>query len=349
MTPRDRFDAAFDRAPADRPPIMYQHLGAARTVLRAAGLTMREGYHDPEKFARICTMAQRITGFDNVMAGWGDILVEAHAHGTPWRWPEKDYYPRSDGYAIGSLAQLDQVRSVDPMDDPYWSVPLRAAGLMQERIGEEVAVLGCITGPMMMGGEVMGYEALLMATWAEPDLAEELMGRLLGSSAAYGEHLARMGVGYVFIEDGTCSVDVNSIEGLQRFDLGMLSRMLSAFRSQGLRSIVHNCANNPYLDGYPGMEIDALHFTPKAEERKGLYDRFRKEMTVIGGIDQTVLLFKGSPEDVAREVQGMLADWGDGPGYMVAPGCEMPFKIPMENIIALREAVAGVRPLPRDG
>jgi len=45
----------------------------------------------------------------------------------------------------------------------------------------------------------------------------------------------------------------------------------------------------------------------------------------------------------------MLADWGDGPGYMVAPGCEMPFKTPMENIIALREAVAGVRPLPRDG
>ena len=51
---------------------------------------MREGFHDPEKFAKICIMAQRITGFDNVMAGWGDILVEARAHGTRWRRPDAD-------------------------------------------------------------------------------------------------------------------------------------------------------------------------------------------------------------------------------------------------------------------
>lgn len=328
----------MDRAPVDRPPIMYQHLGAARTVLNAAGLTMREGFHDPDKFARICIMAQRITGFDNVMAGWGDILVEAKAHGTKWRWPERDFYPRSDGYAINTLAELDRVQPVDPMKDEFWSVPLRAAGLLQERYGNEVAVVGCITGPMMMSGEVMGYENLLMATWSEPDLAAQLMDRILESSAMYGEHLARMGIGQVFIEDGTCSPDVNSIEGLLKFDLGYLSKVMSSFRSNGLRSIVHNCAANPYLDGYPDMTIEALHLTPKAEDRKAIYDRFRSKTTVIGGIDQTFLLFKGTPAEVENEVRSMMSDWGDGPGYMIAPGCEMAFKTPIENIIALRES-----------
>ena len=340
MFPRERFEAAFERTPVDRPPIMYQHLGAARTVLNAAGLTMREGFHDPEKFARICIMAQRITGFDNVMAGWGDILVEARAHGTRWRWPEKDYYPRSDGYAISSLAELDRVQPVDPLKDEFWSVPLRAAGLLQERYGNEVAVVGCINGPMMMGGEVMGYEALLMASWSEPDLAMELIDRLVQSSAMYGEHLASMGVGHVFIEDGTCSPDVNSVEGLERFDLGFLNKVVSSFRSNGLRSIVHNCSANPYIDGYLDMEFDALHLTPKAEDRKEVYDSFRPRTTVIGGIDQMFLLFKGTPAQVAAEVEAMLTDWGDGPGYMLAPGCEMAFKTPVENIIALREAAA---------
>lgn len=37
MFPRERFEAAFERSPVDRPAIMYQHLGAARTVLSAAG------------------------------------------------------------------------------------------------------------------------------------------------------------------------------------------------------------------------------------------------------------------------------------------------------------------------
>ena len=340
MNSRERFDAAFDGAPVDRPPIMYQHLGAARTVLGAAGLTIRQGFHDPEAFARISITAQRVTGFDNVMAGWGDILVEAHAHGTSWKWPEKDYYPRSDRYAITSLADLDRVQPVDPLRDEGWSVPLRAAGLMQDRVGEEVAVLGCINGPMMMAGEVMGYEALLMATWAEPDLVQELMGRLVQSSVAYGEELAGMGVSYVFIEDGACGLETNSIENLERFDLGNLFRVLTPYRSQGLRSIVHNCSSTPYLDGYIGADMAALHFTPKAERRKELYDRFRGRTTVIGGIDQMFLLFKGTPGEVAEEVAAMKSDWGTGPGYMIAPGCEMPFKTPMENIIALREAVS---------
>lgn len=350
MFPRERFEAAFERTPYDRPPIMYQHLGAARTVLNAAGLTMREGFHDPEKFAKICLMAQRITGFDNVMAGWGDILVEARAHGTRWRWPEKDYYPRADGYAISSLEELDKVQPVDPMKDEFWSVPLRAAGLLQERHGNEVAVVGCINGPMMMSGEVMGYENLLMSTWSEPDLAAQLMDRIIESSRMYGEHLSRSGVGYVFIEDGTCSPDVNSIEGLERFDLGYLAKLLSSFRSNGIRSIVHNCAANPYLDGYLKMTMEALHLTPKAMDRRAIYDKFRSRTTMIGGIDQTFLLFKGTPGQVADEVKAMMKDWGGGPGYMIAPGCEMAFKTPIENIIALREAAARCATgMPSDG
>ncbi|NLX48017.1 MAG: hypothetical protein GXY70_07620 [Euryarchaeota archaeon] len=346
MFPRERFEAAIERSPVDRPPIMYQHLGAARSVLKAAGLTMREGYHDPERFARICMAAQRVTGFDNVMAGWGDILVEAHAHGTSWKWPEKDYYPRSDVYAISSLADIDKVQPVDPMKDEFWSVPLRAAGTLHETCGKEVAVVGCINGPMMMCGEVMGYEDLLIATWSEPGPVEELMKKLVMSSAMYGEHLARMGVYHVFIEDGTCSADVNSVEGLRRFDLGFLSDVLSSFSSKGLRSIVHNCAANPYLDGYLEMKVDALHVTPKAEDRKDVYDMFRSRTTVVGGIDQMFLMFRGSPEEVALEARAMMSDWGEGPGYMMAPGCEMAFKTPLENIAALREAVAGRLPSP---
>jgi len=342
---RERFDAAIDALPVDRPPIMYQHLGAARAVLNAAGLTIRQGFHDPDAFARISIMAQRVTGFDNVMAGWGDILVEAHAHGTAWKWPEKDYYPRSDGYAIASLAELDKLQPVDPMKDEFWSVPLRAAGLMQEKVGEEVAVLGCINGPMMMAGEVMGYEALLMATWAEPDLAQMLMGIIVQSSIAYGERLAEMGVPYVFIEDGTCGLETNSVENLERFDLGNLFRVLSRFRSQGLRPIVHNCSSTPYLEGYLGADIAALHFTPKAERRKDLYDRFRGRTAVMGGIDQMFLLFRGTSEEVRKEVEAMRSDWGDDPGYLIAPGCEMPFKTPVENIIALREAASRKGPI----
>jgi uroporphyrinogen-III decarboxylase len=88
------------------------------------------------------------------------------------------------------------------------------------------------------------------------------------------------------------------------------------------------------------MTIEALHLTPKSEQRRDVYDRFRSRTVMIGGIDQTFLLFKGTPEQVEAEVRGMMSDWGGGPGYMIAPGCEMAFKTPVENLIALREAAA---------
>jgi uroporphyrinogen-III decarboxylase len=226
------------------------------------------------------------------------------------------------------------------MKDEFWSVPLRAGGLLQERYGNEVAVAGFLNSPMVLGGEIMGYEELLMATWSEPDLVIDLFNRIIESSFMYGEHLARMGIGYVFIEDATCSPEVNTPEGLEKFDLAFLSKIMSNFRSKGVRSIVHNCNTNPYLDGYLKMELDALHIIPKAEDRKDVYDKFRKRTTVIGGIDQTFLLFKGTPAQVETEVRSMMSDWGDSPGYMIAPGCEMAFKTPIENIIALREAAA---------
>lgn len=301
---------------------------------------MRDGYHDPEKFAKICIMAQRITGFDNVMAGWGDLLVDARAHGSKWKWPERDFYPRSDGYAISSLAELDRIQPVDPMKDEFWSVPLRAGGLLQERHGNEVAVAGFLNGPMVLGGEVMGYENLLMSTWSEPDLVIDLFERLLESSFMYVEHLSRMGIGYVFLEDATCSPDVTTLEGLERFDLSFISKMISAFRPKGVRSIVHNCNANPYFDGYLKMDLDALHAVPKPDDRKEVYDMFRGRTTVVGGIDQMFLLFKGTPAQVDTEVKAMIDDWGDAPGFMIAPGCEMAFKTPIENIIALREGVA---------
>ncbi|MBN1109981.1 MAG: hypothetical protein JXA45_04390 [Methanomassiliicoccales archaeon] len=341
MTPRERFEGALKSEAVDHPPIMYQHLGAANSILGATGLSIRQGMEDPEAFARIAIAAQRVTGFDNVMAGWGDLLVEAHAHGTSWRWPERDYYPRVERYAIASLSELDRVRPVDPLKDEGWSVPLRAAGLMQESVGKELPVLGCITGPMMMAGEVMGYESLLIATWTDPDLVQGLMDVMVQSSAAYGERLAQMGVGHVFIEDGSCGLDTNSVEGLERFDLGNLSKVLSSFTSQGLGSIVHNCSSDPYLDGYLAMRPVALHFTPRREDRASSYEKFRGRTTVIGGIDHMFLLFQGTPEEVVMEVDAMHGDWGEGAGFMIAPGCEMPFKTPLGNIVALREAVQG--------
>ncbi len=72
----------------DHVPTFYQHLGGAKSILGPSGLTMRGGYEDPEVFAKICIKSHEVTGYDNVMAGWGDLLIEAQALESTLKFPE---------------------------------------------------------------------------------------------------------------------------------------------------------------------------------------------------------------------------------------------------------------------
>lgn len=340
MNSRERFEGAMERRPVDRPPIMYQHLGAARSVLTAAGSTMRQGFHDPEVFARISILAQQMTGFDNVMAGWGDILVESRAHGTQWKWPTRDFYPRVEKYAIDTPKDIDKVQPVDPMDDEFWSVSLKAAGIMNERVGKEVDVLGCIDSPTVIASEIMGLEAYLMATVTDADCVEHLLKVVVESSKAYAEHISDMGVQTVFIENGSAGMEMNSQESIERFDTRSMKNAVDSFHSQGLKIIAHNCSQQPYLDGYLDMGADAVHFhILPATDLAATFAKLKGRTAVMAGIDHMWLLFKGGPPEIETEVTRIFDTWGDGPGLMISPGCEMPFKTPMENIIAFRESV----------
>ncbi len=325
--------------PADRPAIMYQHLGAARHVLAAAGLTMREGFHDPEAFARIAMMGQRVTGFDNVMAGWGDILIEARAHGMEWAFPEKDYYPRSKKYVEMTPSNLEKIEPVDPLKDEYWSVPLRAAKIMMDRVGNEVEVLGCVVTPMGIAGEIVGLENLLMASFTDPDVVDRLLGTVVGSLEIYGEHMSRFGISTIYVEDGA-ELSLNRPEEIERYQLANLKKVVESFHSHGMKVIAHNCAAKPYLDGYIGVGADAVTFHVTAVDLEKTMNMFRGRLAVMAGIDQTTLLFKGTEREIQAEVERIFDAWGDDSGFMFTTGCEMAFKTPVENIIAFREAVA---------
>ena len=121
---------------------------------------MRDGFYDPAIFAEIAMESHKLFGYDNVMAGWGDILIEARAHGTIWKRPERDFYPRVDKYAIGEISDIEKVEAIDPMKDRFWSVPIKAAIIMQSKIGREVEVMGCIDPPQLIAMEMMGAENL---------------------------------------------------------------------------------------------------------------------------------------------------------------------------------------------
>jgi len=339
MTPKQRFLAALRLETPDRVPLMYQHLGGAKWVLASCGKSMREGFHDPDTFAEIALTSHKLFGFDNVMAGWGDLLVEAHALGTQWKWPERDFYPRVDTYAVQSPTDVDKIQPVDPIRDDHWSVLIRAAGIMQGKIGKEVEVVGYLNSPFLVASEMMGYENLLMTLFKGPEAVDKLLSIIVESEKMYVDRVtADVALDSIFLENGSAGAETNSPELCERYDLRYAKMILDRSKAQGMRSILHNCAAEPYLEAQAQLGADALHFNNKAVQLGRTFESLRGKLCVISGIDHMELLFKRSPDEVEEEVKKIIRFFGKSPGIILAPGCEMPFKTPLENIRRLKEA-----------
>jgi uroporphyrinogen decarboxylase len=340
MTPKQRFLTAMDMEIPDRIPLFYQHLGGANWVVAACGKTIRDGYRYPEVFADIAMAAHKLFGFDNVMASWGDILIEAQAHGTQLRFPERDFYPRPAKYAIESPKEVDKIHPVDPMRDENWSVQLKAAKIMSEKIGKEVAVVGCIDSPFVIASEIIGYENLMMALLSAPDEILKLISTLTESCKMYADRIALdIGLDSIFIEDGMAGGEMVRLNTCQRFDLSFMKQMIDHCHSLGLKTIVHNCSASPYLDAQVVLRPDCLHFNNKFVDLDATFRSLRGKVCVMSGIDHMELLFRGAPEEVEKEVSRVIGLFGKEPGFILAPGCEMPFKTPLENIRSFKETV----------
>jgi len=337
MTPRQRFHAALDLEAPDRTPLFFQHLGAAKWLLQETGLRILDGFHDPEVFARLSLAARDMYDFDNVMIGWGDILIEAQAHGMQWKFPERDFYPRPDKYV--EMSEIDSVQPIDPIDDPFWSVPLKAGRLIMDKIGKEVAVVGCINSPNLVASEVVGMENLMMSYFTEPDGAVKLLGTITQSSAAYGERLKEIGIEEVFIENATAGGEMVDKTMYEQFDRKYLQETMDGYRANGLRTILHNCSEKPLWESQMETNPTAFHFQVQAVDLQDIFSALKGKCCVMAGIDSRELLLNRTPEEVEAEVKRVQELWGSDPGFMIAPGCEMPYKVPVENIKRLRESV----------
>jgi uroporphyrinogen decarboxylase len=339
-TPKERFFSALEMETPDRIPLFYQHLGGAKWVVEASGRTIRESYRNPEAFATIALSAYKMFGFDNIMVSWGDILIEAQAHGTQLRFPDRDYYPRPAKYAIDSPKDVDQIQPVDPMSDELWAVQLKAAGLLNERIGKDVAVVGCIDSPFVIASEVIGYEKLMMALLTSPDEIQKLVSTLTESSKMYADHIARdVGLESIFIENGMAGADMVRLNTCQKFDLSHMKEMIDHCRALGLKTIIHNCSAKPYLEAQVALQPDCIHFNNKMVDLEATFRNLKGRVCVMSGIDHMELLFNGTPAEVESEVRRVIELFGKQPGFILAPGCEMPFKTPVENIVRFKKTV----------
>ncbi len=332
MNSRERFSAALDGDVVDRVPVMYQHLGGMKHVQQVAGIAIQEAYFDPKKFAQLSLTALDVFGYDNVMAGWGDLLMEAQAFGAKPTFSNRSNYPSGEPAAIGDMESVEKLSSVDPFDDPTWSVPIKAARIMTQEVGKSMMVLGCTSSPFIVASGILGYENLMVWQMLQPEELAKLLAKVAESLKMLGVRLANYsGLDAIFISGGLADEEQNTLEMCRRFDLEPLRGVVREYHELGLRTIVHNCSYAPFLrEQISALEPTAIHFWVGA---RGAIEQIAPELgrrTVVAGIDHQSLIYQGSLDEIEVAVAKAIKQFG-GRRTIIAPACELPSDTPVEN------------------
>lgn len=262
-------------------------------------------------------------------------------------WTSHKDYPDSETYAAAKRAELAKA-------DFSWNAERQAqmdkhlASIAEHRrkLGEVFFFpSGWGVGLMGIYGEV-GLEHFSYYLKDCPDIIAELLEARTQSSLVSIEHLpADHGIEAIFIGDDIAfkTGPMLSPAWFRTHYHPRLARVVRAYHQRGIKVLFHSDGNlNPILDGLVEAGIDGLNpIEVLAGMDVGEIHRRYPHLFLAGGIDVSQLLPFGTPQQVKDAVRRAL-DAAEG-RLMVGSSTELHNDVPLENFLAMREAVLEYR------
>ena len=199
-----------------------------------------------------------------------------------------------------------------------------------------------------------GFEQFLTDLMINKDFAKALMEKICSIQMRIDERGLELAGGYIQIlklagdDLGGQESPLISPEIFRQMVKPILCRrwkvIKSKFRKVNPKGFVmfHSCGNiYPLIPDFIECGLDILDPIQKVKgmEIEKLKAEFGNKLTFHGAIDTQYLLPNGSPAQVRSEVKRIISILGRDGGYIAAPVHNLQADVPVENIIALSEAV----------
>lgn len=299
------------------------------------GYTAAEVLRDADKLYESLQEVHRLYMPDGMPICF-DLQMEAEILGCELRWADNNP-PSVTGHP---LAKVDEIPSKGiEKTDGRIPVVMEATRRMKALVGDETALYGLFCGPFTLASHLRGTQ-LFMDMKKNPGYVQKLMAYCTDIGMRMADCYAECGVDILAPVDPL--VSQISPKHFQEFLSESYTRLLGHIRKKGvfssffvcgnaLRNIEEMCKTNP-----DGISIDENIPMATAKE---ITDRYN--VAIGGNIPLTTTMLFGNQQDNMKYVVDMI-DSVDRKNLIVAPGCDMPYDIPIENTIAVAEAVRDV-------
>ena len=270
-----------------------------------------------------------------------DGRTERFFRWTTWVEPRK--YRDGEDYARAKRKMLDEF-------DPSWNEAkeaklrkdLASSAELQDRLGE---VFTFPIGPcewLTRIYEEVGLELFCYYLADYPDLIVEQLECHTIDAVLWAEHLPREhDFDAVFLADDLAykTGPFLSPKWFQSHYFPRLARICEAYHERDIKILFHSDGDlNPILDGLVEAGVDGLNpIEIQAGMDVGRVHRRHPHLFLAGGIDVSQLLPYGGPAEIKDAVRAAI-DAAEG-RLMVGSTTELHDEVPLENFLAMRDAV----------
>ena len=265
-----------------------------------------------------------------------DLQVEAEALGCQVRYatenpPAVMSHPMEDGVTLADL-------KVPEGTERRYPIVLRALERIVRSLGDKIAIYGLITGPFTLALHLRGTD-LFFDLIEDPDAATALMDFCRDVCIRTADLYMDRGADIIAVVDPV--VSQISPANFADFVSPAATAIFDHIRSRGKggsffvcgnakRNIEEMCKCHP--DNISIDENIPLDYVKETAEKYGV--------SVGGNIQLTVTMLFGTPADNINDARNCMAIGGKK-GYILSPGCDMPFATPVENVQAIASLVYG--------
>jgi uroporphyrinogen decarboxylase len=336
LTSVERCRAVLSGGIPDRVPVCLLNFMPAAAL---AGMSLREYCSDGRAMAEAHIGAWERSGHDMIDLENG-VAALAGAVGCRVSFETDTSPPWIMGPALERIEDVDQLRPIDPSRDGMLPELLKATHLISEALGDRAFLLAeADQGPFSLATQIVGIEELLMAL-TDPDkegFLRHLLEYATEQVVTYARALIAAGAHMTGMGDSIAGPDVCSPTMYRQFAWPYERRVVETLAAEGTMVGLHICGDaTPIIDDMVGTGSQLLAVDYKVD-RVAAKAAARAVTTLIGTVDPSGVLARGTPDDVRAAAQADLAILAAGGGFILAPGCALPYDTPDENIRALIE------------
>lgn len=265
-----------------------------------------------------------------------DLQVEAEILGCELMWTQEGP-PSVKSHPLAETTQIPCLCTLPEQEDGRLPMILNVMRMMKKEVGDLTGLYGLICGPFTLASHLRGNN-IFMDMFDDDEYVKDLLTYCTEAAKKISQYYIEAGMDIIAVVDPL--VSQISPAHFEEFLSSPFTDLFAFIREKNVFSSFFVCG-----DATKNIEVmcktnpDSISIDENVDivVAKGITDQYN--ITMGGNIPLTTVMLHGTQQDNMKYVVDMLDRIENKKNLIVAPGCDMPYNVPVENGIGVSQAV----------